>query len=52
MRDVSIEPTGRPRAWLAIAMSGLLCLTFAGSVSAGPDRTVTIIAPSTSCPTP
>lgn len=43
MRDVSIKPTGRPRAWLAIAMSGLLCLTFAGSVSAGPDRTVKII---------
>ena len=43
MRDLSIKPNGRPRAWLAIAMSLLLCLTFAGSVSAGPDRTVKII---------
>ena len=43
MRNASAKPVGRPRALLAIVVSGLLCLTMAGSVSAGPNRTVGII---------
>jgi len=41
--EVSISPFLKPRSLAAISVSAVLCLALAGSVSAGPARTVQIL---------